>query len=82
LSTRTATMLYYFRHCSNDEKLFSPFNVVQTPDSIPGVKLLAIAFSIGAACLFFHSIGKATGQRMADGLNERRKKYANPLPES
>lgn len=57
-------------------------NAAQTADSILGIKLLAsvftaVAFFLGVACLFFYKIDAATGGRMAEELNERRKKYAS-----
>jgi hypothetical protein len=36
----------------------------------------AIVFFLGVACLFLYKIDAATGARMAEQLNERRKKYA------
>jgi len=52
-------------------------NAVQTPDSILGIKLLAIAFFIAVGCLFRYKIDAETRARMAEELNERRKGYAS-----
>ena len=37
LSMRSATMLYYFKYCSGNESLFSPFNIVGLASLIIGV---------------------------------------------
>lgn len=68
--------------------LFSSYgyvpNATQTARSLLGIRMTAsvyasLAFAATAGCLLFYAITKEANRKIADDLDERRKKYASAM---
>ena len=68
--------------------LFSSYgyvpNAIQTARSLMGIRMTAsvytsLAFAATAGCLLFYGITKEANRKIADDLDERRKKYASAM---
>lgn len=68
--------------------LFSSYgyvpNATRTPRSLMGIRMTAsvyasLAFAAAAGCPLFYGITKEANRKIADDLDERRKKYASAM---